>query len=58
MKTYFNTLRRNSRARRAYRLLSTLDDRLLADIGVTRAEVRDIAGGRADRFPARFGSHE
>jgi uncharacterized protein YjiS (DUF1127 family) len=58
MMNYFDTLLHNSRARRAYRLLSTLDDRLLADISVTRVEIRRIAGGRSDRFPARFGSHE
>jgi uncharacterized protein YjiS (DUF1127 family) len=58
MTSYLATLFRRSAQRKAYTALMNLDDHLLRDIGVTRADVHQlISGGRAaHRSPGR--SHE
>ncbi len=43
---YFSSLFRRAERRRAYAHLLQLDDHLLADIGVSRSDLRALASGQ------------
>jgi uncharacterized protein YjiS (DUF1127 family) len=46
MANYLTSLFRRADRRRALNELSTLDDRMLADIGLTRGDLAHLRGGR------------
>jgi len=48
-----STLRTDER-RRHYREMLALDDRLLADAGITRLEITRVVGGTAPRFGSLY----
>lgn len=53
MANYLTSLFRRAERRRALNELNTLDDRMLADIGLTRGDLGQIRSRRGD---AHFGS--
>ncbi|HEY0920196.1 DUF1127 domain-containing protein [Devosia sp.] len=55
---YLSTLFRRSPERRAYSDLMQLDDRLLRDIGLDRAELRALLAKSRDARARRIFGHE
>jgi len=56
--SYLSTLFRRSPERRAYSYLMQLDDRLLRDIGLDRAELRAMLAKSRDARARRIFGHE
>jgi uncharacterized protein YjiS (DUF1127 family) len=50
MNIFFNRLRRSAEQRKTFADLMQLDDHLLRDIGVTRAELKQNLRGRGNRI--------
>ena len=51
MANIFSSLLRRSGRRKVYADLLHLDDRMLSDIGLTRAEIAELMTGRGSKVP-------